>query len=46
MSKVKFTMDIHENNVVNMIATITIVCFLSKLGRHVSHGERMNCIDF
>ena len=22
------------------------MCFLIKLGRHVSHGERMNTIDF
>ena len=29
-----------------MIATKPVVCFLIKLGRHVSHGERMNTIDF
>ena len=25
---------------------LTIVCFLVKLGRHFSHGERMNRVDF
>ena len=27
-------------------SNLTVVCFLIKLGRHVSHGERMNPIDF
>ena len=48
-SKVKVTMDIYGNKLVNMIhehdSNYTIVCFLIKLGRRISHGERMNPID-
>ena len=39
------TMDIYGNKLVKTIATKPF-CFLIKLGRHVSHGERMNPIDF
>ena len=45
-SKVKVTMDIYENKLVNTIEDLTVVCFLIKLGRNVRHGERMNPIDF
>ena len=44
-SKVKVTMDIYGNKLVNNDIDKTVVCFLIKLGRH-SHGERMNPIDF
>ena len=36
-------MVIYGNKLVN---TIAIVCFSIKLDRHVSHGKRMNPIDF
>ena len=44
--KVKVTMGVYGNELVNTIATKTVVCFLIKLGRHVYHGERMDPIDF
>ena len=56
-SKVKVTIDIYGNNVVNTIGTkplcafeydrdYTIACFFVKLGRHVNHGKRMNPLNF
>ena len=45
-SKVKVTIDIYGNQLVNTIETKTIVYFFIKLGRHVNHGERMDPIDF
>ena len=44
-SKVKVTMDIYGNKLVNTI-DLTIVDFFIRLGKHVNHGERMNPIDF
>ena len=38
-------MNIYGNKFVNTIATKQL-CFLIKFGRHVSHDERMNPIDF
>ena len=45
-SKVKVTMDIYGNKIVNMIKTKLLCFFIIKLGRHVNHGERMDPIDF
>ena len=45
-SKVKVTIDIYGNKLVNTNRDLTIVDFFIKLGRHVNHGERMNPIDF
>ena len=36
-------MDIYGNMLVSTIAT-KLVCFLIKLSRHVSHGERINLL--
>ena len=44
-SKVKVTMDIYGNKLVNTI-DLTVVDFFIRLGKHVNHGERMNPIDF
>ena len=43
-SKVKVTMDIYANNLVNTIETKPLY-FIIKLGRHINHGERMDPID-
>ena len=46
-SKVKVTMDIYGNKLVNAIEwVLTVVDFFIRLGKHVNHGERMNPIDF
>ena len=45
-SRVKVTIDIYGNKLVNTIETKNGVCFFIKLGRHVIYGERMNSIDF
>ena len=45
-SRVKVTIDIYGNKLVNTIETKNVVCFFIKLGRHVIYGERMNSIDF
>ena len=42
-SKVKVTMDIYANKLVN---TIGVTYFFIKLGRDVNHGERIDPIDF
>ena len=40
-------MDIYGNMLVNTIETKkNVACFLIKLGRHVSHGKRMDPINF
>ena len=44
-SKVKVTIDIFDNKLVNTIET-TVVCFFVKLGRHASHRERIDPIGF
>ena len=45
-SKVKVTMDIYGNKLVNMIETKLLCISLSNLAEHVNHGERMDPIDF
>ena len=44
-SKVKVTIDIYENKLVNIIETKPFCTFIN-LGRHVSHSEKMDPIDF
>ena len=45
MLKVKVTMDIYGNKLVNTIEKKTVVYFFNKLGRDVNKGERMDSID-
>ena len=45
-SKVKVTMDIYGNKLVNANRDLTVVDFFIRLGKHVNYGERMNPIDF
>ena len=44
-SKVKVTLDIYGNKLVNTI-DLTVVDFFIRLGKHVNRDERMNPIDF
>ena len=45
-SKVKVTLDIYGNKLVNTIETLTVVDFFIRLGKHVNRDERMHPIDF
>ena len=45
-SKVKVTMDIYGNKLVNTIEKNNVVYFFIKLGRDVYHGEKMDPFDF
>ena len=46
-SKVKVTMDIYGDKLVNKIETKPLnVYFFFKLGRYINYGERMDSIDF
>ena len=45
-SKVKVTIDMYGNKLVNTIKTKLFFCFFSELGGHVNHCERINPIDF
>ena len=45
-SKVKVTIDVYGNEIVNMIKNLTVVCFFIKLGMHFSHSDKMGPIDF
>ena len=45
-SKVKVTMDIYGNSLVNTTMTLTFLCIIIKLGRQVNHDECMNPFDF
>ena len=46
MSKVKVTMDIYGNKLVNTIETKPLCISLSNLEDMFKHGERMEPIDF
>ena len=45
-SKVKVTLDIYGNKLVNHNRDLTVVDFFIRLGKHVNRDERMHPIDF